>query len=286
MSERHLTCAECDELFPDYFEGELDAARSAMVDAHASSCARCQGLIRDIRAISQSAASLTDLAPSRDLWKGIEERIQPAVVSIGQRREGIHVSRRLLGIAAAALVVISSSITYVATRGTAPSGKRPVRVVEAPRDIPVPGSSDEITSRAPAIAAPAASSGASAPATSNARQTAPAAKTPRQPSFGGTTSGSSRNSLAANRATTAGEKAIAPEIEQLQALLKERRDQLDPSTVKIVEDNLALIDAAVKQAREALMKDPASGFLTQQLDGALQKKVQLLRTVATLPSRS
>ena len=108
----------------------------------------------------------------------------------------------------------------------------------------------------------------------------------RQPSFGGTASGTSRNSLAANRATTAGEKAIAPEIEQLQALLKERRDQLDPSTVKIVEDNLALIDAAVKQAREALMKDPASGFLTQQLDGALQKKVQLLRTVATLPSRS
>jgi anti-sigma factor ChrR (cupin superfamily) len=286
MSERHLTCAECDELFPDYFEGELDAARSAMVDAHASSCARCQGLIRDIRAISQSAASLSDLAPSRDLWKGIEERIQPAVVPIGQRREGIHVSRRLLGIAAAALVVISSSITYVATRGTAPSGKRAVRVVEAPRDIPVPGSSDEIASPAPPIAAPSTSSGASAPSTSNARRTTPAAKAPRQPSFGGATSGSSRNSLAANRATTAGERAIAPEIEQLQALLKERRSQLDPSTVKIVEDNLALIDAAVKQAREALMKDPASGFLTQQLDGALQKKVQLLRTVATLPSRS
>ena len=286
MSERQLTCAECDELFSDYFEGELDAARSAMVDAHASSCARCQGLIRDIRAISQSASALSDLAPSRDLWKGIEERIQPAVVSIGQRREGIRVSRRLLGIAAAALVVISSSITYVATRGTAPSGKRPVRVVEAPRDIPVPGSSDEITSQAPAIAAPAASSGSSARATPNARETAPAAKAPRQPSLGRTTSGSSRNSLAANRATTAGERAIAPEIEQLQTLLKERRSQLDPSTVKIVEDNLALIDAAVKQARDALMKDPASGFLTQQLDGALQKKVQLLRTVVTLPSRS
>lgn len=286
MSERQLTCAECDELFPDYLEGELDAARSAMVDAHASSCARCQGLIRDLRAISQSAASLSDLAPSRDLWQGIEERIQPAVVSIGQRREGIHVSRRLLGIAAAALVVISSSITYVATRGTAPSGKGPVRVVEAPRDIPVPGSSDEITSPAPAIAAPAAGSGASAPATPNSRHTAPAAKTPRQPGFGGTTSGSSKNSLAANRATTAGERAIAPEIEQLQTLLKERRSQLDPSTVKIVENNLALIDAAVKQAREALMRDPASGFLTQQLDGALQKKVQLLRTVASLPSRS
>ena len=286
MSEKLLTCAECDDLFPDYFEGELDAARSAMVDAHASSCARCQGLIRDIRAISQSAASLSDLAPSRDLWQGIEERIQPAVVSIARRREGIHVSRRLLGIAAAALVVISSSITYVAARRTAPSGKRPVRVVEAPRDIPVPGGSDEITSRTPPVAAPPGSSGSDASVTPPAPASAPAAKTSRQPSFGRTTGGSPTNSLASNRPTTIAEKAIAPEIEQLQALLKQRRAQLDPSTVKIVEDNLALIDAAVKQAREALMKDPASGFLTQQLDGALEKKVQLLRTVASLPSRS
>jgi hypothetical protein len=56
--------------------------------------------------------------------------------------------------------------------------------------------------------------------------------------------------------------------------------------VKIVEDNLALIDAAVKQARDALQRDPASGFLTEQLDNALQKKIELLRTVTALPSRS
>jgi len=43
---------------------------------------------------------------------------------------------------------------------------------------------------------------------------------------------------------------------------------------------------AVKQARAALQRDPASGFLTEQLDNALQKKAELLRTVALLPSRS
>jgi len=42
----------------------------------------------------------------------------------------------------------------------------------------------------------------------------------------------------------------------------------------------------VKQARAALARDPASGFLTGQLDAVLQKKVELLRTVALLPSRS
>jgi hypothetical protein len=85
---------------------------------------------------------------------------------------------------------------------------------------------------------------------------------------------------------TAAEAALAPEIEQLQDVLQHRRGQLDPSTVKIVEDNLALIDVAVKQARAALQRDPASGFLTERLDNALQKKVELLRTVALLPSRS
>ena len=89
-----------------------------------------------------------------------------------------------------------------------------------------------------------------------------------------------------NAPRTAVEISLAPQIVQLQQMLKQRRDQLDPSTIKVVEDNLALIDAAVKQARAALMRDPASGFLTEQLDNALQKKLELLRTVALLPSRS
>jgi hypothetical protein len=98
---------------------------------------------------------------------------------------------------------------------------------------------------------------------------------------------SPRTSLAsATSQLSPAEQALAPEIAQLQRTLNQKRVELDPSTVKIVEDNLALIDAAVKQARAALMRDPASGFLTEQLDNALQKKVELLRTVAMLPSRS
>ena len=57
-----LTCAECDELFLDYFEGEVNAATCSMVDAHASSCARCQGLIRDLTGITDAAANLPVLA--------------------------------------------------------------------------------------------------------------------------------------------------------------------------------------------------------------------------------
>jgi len=117
------------------------------------------------------------------------------------------------------------------------------------------------------------------------RVTSPAPKTSR-PSVGSVPARSPSTALASNAPRTAAEASLAPEIVQLQSVLKQRRSQLDPSTIKVVEDNLALIDAAVKQARAALMRDPASGFLTERLDNALQKKVELLRTVALLPSRS
>jgi hypothetical protein len=285
MSEKLLTCAECDELLLDYFEGDLDDARRNDVEAHASTCVRCQGLIRDVNGIRAAAANLPELSPSRDLWAGIESRIQPEVVPLGQRRRGIHFSNRLIGLAAALLVVVSSSITYVVTRPSGPTGKRPVRVVEQPRDIPVPGESNEIgatpaespvevtgepvSEGQPGDQQPAPSETGRKPATTRGRSSSPA-----------------KVMVVTNAPSTAAEAALAPEIEQLQDVLQERRTQLDPSTVKIVEDNLALIDAAVKQARAALKKDPASGFLTEQLDNVLQKKAQLLRTVALLPSRS
>jgi hypothetical protein len=281
MTEKHLTCAECDELFLDYFEGQLDDARRTMVEAHASSCARCQGLIRDIRGIAEAAATLPVLEPSRDLWKGIEARIEPAVVPIAYRREGIHLSRRLIGLAAALLIVVSSSVTYVATRNTV---KRPPRVVTNPSDF-VPGASNEIGAPA-ATPAEAAASTQNAPEASPAPRVAAPAPSQRRPSVGNGTAGSPRTLAVTNKPLSASEAALAPEITQLQQTLRQRRDQLDPSTIKVVEDNLALIDAAVKQARAALLRDPASGFLTEQLDNALQKKVELLRTVALLPSRS
>lgn len=283
MSEKLLTCAEVDELLPDYLEEDLTGARLADVEAHISTCARCQGLVRDIDDIRDAAARMPQLAPSRDLWSGIESRIQSPVVSITARREGIHISRRMLGMAAAALVVISSSITYVATRPGA------VRIADAPSALPdmskVGGELGPAVVNAPA---PEVTEPAPAPENSGVRSApAPVKPTPVRPSsVGALRSNASRMTVVKNSPKTAAETALAPEIDELQAVLRQRRSQLDPSTVKIVEDNLALIDAAVKQAREALQRDPASGFLTEQLDNALQKKVQLLRTVAALPSRS
>ena len=50
--------------------------------------------------------------------------------------------------------------------------------------------------------------------------------------------------------------------------------------------SIATIDSAIAEARRALEVDPASRFLSTQLNKALEKKLGLLRTAALLPSRT
>jgi hypothetical protein len=74
------------------------------------------------------------------------------------------------------------------------------------------------------------------------------------------------------------------EIQALSRILSERRTQLNPATVDVLEKNLHIIDRAIRESRAALARDPASDFLNQQLNKALEKKVELLRTAALLPA--
>lgn len=77
--------------------------------------------------------------------------------------------------------------------------------------------------------------------------------------------------------------AMDGEIRALQALLDTRRDQLDSSTVAVLERSITLIDQAIAESRAALAKDPASQFLAAQLARSYSTKLTLLRSTATLP---
>jgi hypothetical protein len=68
--------------------------------------------------------------------------------------------------------------------------------------------------------------------------------------------------------------------------VNKRRSQLDSTTVAVIEHNLKVIDDAISQCKQALRKDPNSRFLIESLNDALDTKVQLLRTAATLPSKA
>ena len=68
----------------------------------------------------------------------------------------------------------------------------------------------------------------------------------------------------------------------LLAALDERRGSLSPETLAAVDRNLAVIDQAMAEVREALRKDPGSPQLTRMLAATHRKKVDVLQRVVKL----
>jgi anti-sigma factor RsiW len=71
-------------------------------------------------------------------------------------------------------------------------------------------------------------------------------------------------------------------VADLQRALQSGRGQLDPATVKVVQENLAIIDQAVDEARRALAQDPANADLGGYLLETRRRKLDLLRHAAAL----
>lgn len=73
------------------------------------------------------------------------------------------------------------------------------------------------------------------------------------------------------------ESAILVDLAALHAAFVAQRATLAPSTVAVVERSLATIDAAIAEARAALVADPANQSLAELLSTTYQHKVELLR---------
>src|SRR5262245_12391777 len=73
-------------------------------------------------------------------------------------------------------------------------------------------------------------------------------------------------------------------VADLERILGEARDQLDPRTVMVIERNLQTIDQAIREAREALDRDPANTYLNSHLADARRRKLELLRQATALAS--
>jgi hypothetical protein len=68
-------------------------------------------------------------------------------------------------------------------------------------------------------------------------------------------------------------------IADLQTALTQNEKRLDTATVRIVRENLAIIDRAISDARIALQKDPGNAYLNLHLANTMRRKVELLRRV-------
>ena len=276
MTTHAMNCTTFDETLADYLEGDLGASERQAVEAHMASCVRCAALVRDLQQIRDSAGELGELVPSRDLWAGIATRIEAPVVPLAPRaavrpRGG---ERMRLAAVAAALVAVTAGVTYTLTSR---SGTVPAASVAAVTD---PGRGNDSglgiapNDRTPvtAPAMPTVATNDSAPVSEGGADAA--------------STGRPATQAVGNSSTTTAESSSSREIDRLRTVFLRNRSQLDPRTAAIIEANLKVIDDAIAQSKAALAQDPASRFLNNQLNSALGKKLELLKTAAQLPSRT
>ena len=274
MTLHAMDCDAFDALLADYLEGDLDHAQRHEVDAHLASCVRCAALVRDLERIRADASELPELVPSNDLWRGIAHRIDTPVVPFAAKRTSdvtVAPSRwdrfRRAAIAAA-LVVVTAGVTYTWTVARNGQGSGTTTIAQVPASVDstrrVTGSDSARDAREipTAVASVPVSD---VPATAGASSGTPNAQRVRSEPA----------------ATT-----YSREIDRLRTIFVQNRAKLDPRTAAIIEANLKVIDEAIAQSKAALAQDPASRFLTEQLNSTLDKKLELLRTAALLPNRT
>jgi hypothetical protein len=246
-------CAAFEAALPDYLDHSLAADAADAAAAHVAGCDVCRQLVNDLLAIRTQAAALPSLHPSRDLWAGIDARIGGQRSGLGRQPSEWGTARptalrRWFGPHYATRVAALAAGLVVATAGLT-----------------------YLTTRS---------------LIGDRRDTVHQAETASAPAGDGPSlSGRSGQQLVSREAQTS-EYLYDAQIASLHEILEQRRGQLNPKTVAVIERSLGVIDTAIAQSKAALAKDPANGFLVDQLDRDLDSKLELLRTVALLPSRT
>lgn len=203
----------------------------------------------ELEAIARRAAQLPLLAPSRDLWSGIEARIQAPVIALP------HAS----GLAPAVAPVPTAA--QAAVPATAPA-RLPWRRLAVAASLLV-----------------AATAGITY--TIVARRGAPVLA---ETNDSATVDGRLPVTPAVPVSVVSAEQTFDREIGAMRNIVDQRRKDLDPATIAVLEKNLKVIDAAIAESKAALAKDPASTFLMDRLNHAYDTKLQLLSGVAAIPS--
>ena len=275
---KETQCDAFGDRLADLLERDVDESARAALEAHALACADCGTLLADLRKLRIDASNLATLAPSRDLWEGISQRIDAPVIPLHGgadvvERGSVTVPRwrrwASMSAAAALLMAATAASTYYLTiraHGVRSTSAVATRSTEAPDT----GRGSPESTAVPSVAV------------IDSAKRAPVSKQMERPA----TSAMPTPSVRLVSAKPSAEQVYTSEIARLHTIVERRRSQLDPVTIGVIERNLKVIDDAIAQCKLALTKDPASRFLMESLNNALENKVQLLRTATMLPARS
>ena len=247
------------ERLSEFVDGGLAPREQAEIETHLEACDDCREVVDDLRLLVARASALEDLEPAADLWPGIAHRLEerPARWFGWTRTWGSRVAFTVpqLAAAAAVLVFLSGGSVWLLMRGA-----------PGPAPAGTPNGSVAVNRSAVPSAEPSPSS--AGPSTTSPRPSETASRAPES----GAASGESGMALAGYDLVR-----YDATIAELQRVLTDNHADLDSSTVRIIQQNLDIIDHAIGDARRALLADPANPYLNGHLAQQLQRKVRLLQ---------
>jgi hypothetical protein len=236
------------ERLSEYLDGNLDPADRVAIEAHLPGCRDCAATLAELRSVVERAGRLDQAGPATDLWPGIAARIAAEA------------------------------------RDAAPV---PAATATAPRVITLrPGR--EWRFSLPQLAAAAVtlmlvSGGAVwfAMRQGPLRSEVPVAGL-ESPDPYAVATGDAAGAVV--RASLVDNPRYDDAVAELEHVLAEGRGQLDSSTVRVLEQNLDIINRAVAQARRAVASDPANPYLRSHLTATMHRKADFLRRATVLAS--
>jgi anti-sigma factor RsiW len=231
----------------DLVDGLLDEPERRAVQRHLDECATCRAEVEALQALRSAAQQLPrQMQPPRDLWAGIASRIEQ------QRQEEAEPA------------------------GEAPDRVQVLHVDFGRRARPGWGTQRGMLAAA-AIALVVLSSSVTAMLMRSGPGTDPGSVA-IEPAAG---AGPAQSALVA---FAPAEREFVATAEQLRFALEAQRERLSPATVAVVEENLRIIDGAIREARAALEADPANRDLTFLLMDVYKKKIDLLQNAVQISS--
>jgi anti-sigma factor RsiW len=244
-------CAEYEEWLNDFLDEEILPVERAAVERHLEGCAGCREFLEGLRSLRERTAALPlSLEPERNLWPGIRKALPIRRAWLPGSLTGFPAWLRGWGglIPAAASIVIVLAIVVVVMIGLRQSA------------VP-PGPGDGEAGAPAAGPTPIARGEAASPA-----RTVPAALPPQ---------GSLELLEAEYRAAT----------EKLLAALQRERGGASPEAVKVIEENLRIVDRAIQEIHRAAVDHPGHRVDERVVISLYRTRFELLRQAVRLASR-
>lgn len=247
-----MNCERVTLLLDDYIDGTLERALVPELERHLRDCTGCAREEREVRRVVSATGALPgSIEPTRDLWSGIDARLET-------RRPKLPVAQRTTfgwrrGLAAASLLLAMLAAGWL-LRGyldAPPLPDAPVRAaVHPPVDEPPVGEgrSDEPETALPAVGVPL-------------------------------TTRDGRGEI------RQAEMAFVEVRQHLRAALDERRPALSAETVRTIDVNLKIMEAAIDEIRASLAEDPGNRELGKMLVAAQRREVEFLQSMTRHLSR-